>query len=218
MIEASGLSFSYHPSLELSFPDLRVEQGKHMLLLGESGSGKTTLLHVLGGLLRKYKGSVKIDGVELMTLSESGLDCFRGQRIGYIFQKNHLISALTVEQNLKLAPYLAGIKIDQKRISFVLENLGLSEKRNSRINELSHGQAQRVSIARAVLNKPSIIFADEPTSALDDKNCVRVIKLLMEAAADSNSALIIATHDQRLKDSIASRIELTSHAVKGQDI
>ena len=210
MIEVSGLSFNYNRSSGLSFPDFIAERGSHTLLLGESGSGKTTLLHVLGGLLRQYSGSVKVDGTELSGLSESALDQFRGQRIGYIFQKNHLISALTVEQNLKLAPYLAGIQNSSARISEVLQNLALLEKSKSRIQELSHGQAQRVSIARAVLNKPAIILADEPTSALDDKNCYRVMDLLMTAAAESNSALIIATHDQRLKDKVARRIELTA--------
>ena len=128
-----------------------------MLLLGESGSGKTTLLHVLGGVLRNCNGAVKIDGTELSGLSETALDKFRGQRIGYIFQRNHLISALNVEQNLKLAPYLAGIAVSAQRISEVLEKLGLTDKRSDRIHELSQGQAQRVSIARAVLNKPAII-------------------------------------------------------------
>jgi ABC-type lipoprotein export system ATPase subunit len=211
MIEVSGLSFSYPSASPMRFPDFRVERGKHMLLLGDSGSGKTTLLHILGGLLRKYSGSLKIDGIEISTLSEAELDRFRGQRIGYIFQKNHLISALTVEQNLKLAPYLAGMNVSEQRIGEVLQNLGLLEKKRSRVTELSHGQAQRVSIARAVLNKPSIIFADEPTSALDDKNCTRVMELLLTAASESNSALIIATHDQRLKDIVESRLDLNSN-------
>jgi ABC-type lipoprotein export system ATPase subunit len=216
MIEVSQLSFSYDGLTGLNFPDFVVERGSHMLLLGESGSGKTTLLHIIGGLLRKYSGSVRIDGVELSSLSETALDQFRGQHVGYIFQKNHLISALTVEQNLRLAPYLAGLPIDEKRILEVLSSLGLSGKQKSKVTELSHGQAQRVSIARAILNKPGIIFADEPTSALDDRNCARVMDLLMAAAAESNSALVIATHDQRLKDKMGSRIELAENFIKGK--
>jgi ABC-type lipoprotein export system ATPase subunit len=208
MISVSGLSFSYDSSMEISFPGFSVEKGKPVLLLGESGSGKTTLLHILGGLLRKYSGSVKIDGIELGTLSEAELDRFRGQRIGYIFQRNHLIASLSVEKNLLLAPYLAGLKADHGRVTAVLETLGLMEKRNSRISALSQGQAQRVAIARAILNKPSILFADEPTSALDDKNCERVTRLLLDAASESNSTLVVATHDQRLKDKIGNRIEL----------
>jgi ABC-type lipoprotein export system ATPase subunit len=208
MIEVSDLSFSYVNGSRIDFPDFSIGQGKHMLLLGESGSGKTTLLHILGGLLRQYNGSIRVDGTELSSLSESSLDKFRGQRMGYIFQKNHLINALNVHQNLLLAPYLAGLEPDNERISEVLSILGLSEKRRRRITELSQGQVQRVAIARAVLNKPAIIFADEPTAALDDKNCTRVSDLLLNVARQSNSTLIVATHDQRLKDKISNRIEL----------
>lgn len=180
------------------------------MLLGESGSGKTTLLHLLGGLLRNYAGSVKVDNTELAQLSEASLDRFRGQHIGFVFQRNHLVSALSVEKNLMLAPYLAGLKINTERITEVLSGLGLAEKHKSSVTQLSHGQAQRVAIARAVLNKPSIIFADEPTSALDDKNCDRVIHMLMDVAAQNQSTLLVATHDQRLKDKISKQVKLSS--------
>jgi putative ABC transport system ATP-binding protein len=178
------------------------------LLLGESGSGKTTLLHLLGGLLRGYAGSINIDQTELSQLTESGLDHFRGGHIGFIFQKNHLISALTVEQNVLLAPYLANLPQDQQKLSSTLHELGLYEKRKSKVTELSQGQAQRVAIARAVFNNPSIIIADEPTSALDDKNCDKVISLLLEVARKHQSTLIVATHDQRLKDKINGKVIL----------
>ncbi|HOX84214.1 MAG TPA: ATP-binding cassette domain-containing protein [Chryseolinea sp.] len=192
----------------MHFPDVQVKKGENILLLGESGSGKTTLLHLMGGLLRQYSGSVKVNDTELSTLSELSLDKFRGQKIGFIFQKNHLISALSVEKNLAMAPYLAGLPISQERIEHVLETLGLAEKRKSKVTELSQGQAQRVAIARAVLNKPSIIFADEPTSALDDKNCHKVIDLLLNIASQNQSTLIVATHDQRLKDKISNQLKL----------
>jgi putative ABC transport system ATP-binding protein len=149
-----------------------------------------------------------VDATELSALSESSLDKFRGQKIGFIFQKNHLISALSVEKNLAMSPYLAGLPINSERIEQVLESLGLSEKRKSKVTELSQGQAQRVAIARAVLNKPSIIFADEPTSALDDKNCYKVIELLLNVASQNQSTLVVATHDQRLKDKISNQIKL----------
>ncbi|HEY9049752.1 MAG TPA: ATP-binding cassette domain-containing protein [Ohtaekwangia sp.] len=210
MISVQNLSFQYTAGNTIRFPDFTVATGEHCLLLGESGSGKTTLLHLLGGLLRHYSGSLQINETELAQLSETSLDRFRGQRIGFIFQRNHLISALTVEKNLMMAPYLAGVKISNDRITEVLTGLGLSEKRKSRVTQLSHGQAQRVAIARAVLNKPSIIFADEPTSALDDKNCDRVIHLLMDVASQHQSTLLVATHDQRLKDKISKQVRLTS--------
>jgi len=210
MIQVSGLSFRYTPAVSIAFPDFSVARGQHFLLLGDSGSGKTTLLHVVGGLLRHYSGSVAVDGTELSTLSETALDRFRGQKIGFIFQRNHLLPALSVEQNLMMSPYLAGLPIDPARIAGVLASLGLTEKRNSRVTTLSQGQAQRVAIARAVLNKPAIIFADEPTSALDDKNCDRVINLLLEAAGQHQSTLIIATHDQRVKSHVTHQIRLTA--------
>lgn len=208
MIEVKNLSYAYNQQLSIRFPDFTVGMGEHCLLLGESGSGKTTLLHLLGGLLRHYSGSIRVAETELSLLSESALDQFRGQRIGFIFQRNHLINALTVEKNIMMAPYLGGIPIDSSRIDHVLSALGLEEKRKSNVTALSHGQAQRVAIARAVLNKPSILLADEPTSALDDKNCARVITSLMEVADQHQSTLIVATHDQRLKGIIQRQIVL----------
>lgn len=194
----------------MRFPDFVLRPGEHGLLLGQSGSGKTTLLHLLGGLLRGYGGSISVDGVELASLSETELDRFRGRHMGFVFQKNHLITALTVEKNLMLAPYLAGSVLEPGRITDVLVGLGLAEKRGSKVTALSQGQAQRVAIARAVLNKPSILFADEPTSALDDTNCDRVIRLLLDVATQNGSTLLVATHDQRVKDKIRKQIVLAS--------
>ncbi len=208
MVAVSKLIFKYPSGTSIQFPDFSVKKGEHFLLLGESGSGKTTLLHLMGGLLRNYSGSIQVDETELRGLSESDLDRFRGQKLGFIFQKNHLISALSVEKNLMMSPYLAGLPVDDNRIDEVLSTLELSPKRKSNVTELSQGQAQRVAIARAVLNKPSILFADEPTSALDDKNCDRVISLLLEAASHNQSTLIVATHDSRLKDKIRNQIQL----------
>jgi ABC-type lipoprotein export system ATPase subunit len=213
MIDVKGLSFSYSTDTIITFPDFHVSKGNHFLLLGESGSGKTTLLHLLGGLLRRYSGSIKVDGTELASLNETESDRFRGKHIGFIFQRNHLIQALTVEKNLLIAPYLAGLSLDHNRVDEVLQSLGLLDKRKSKITEISQGQAQRVAIARAVLNKPSILLADEPTSALDDKNCDRVIHLLMEAAEENHSTLVVATHDQRLKEKIKNRIALSTISI-----
>lgn len=208
MINVSNLKFSYTPERSISFPDFSLNKGEHCLLLGESGSGKTTLLHVLGGLLRGYSGTVQLAGTELASLSESALDKFRGKNIGFIFQRNHLISALSVEKNVIMSPYLAGVTIDHKHAEEVLAELGLGEKIKSSVREISQGQAQRVAIARAVMNHPAVILADEPTSALDDKNCERVISLLLDVATRNNSTLVVATHDQRLKDKIRKQIIL----------
>jgi ABC-type antimicrobial peptide transport system, ATPase component len=199
MIHTLGLSYSYSDSKSISFPDFRVEKGSHLLLLGQSGSGKTTLLHLLGGLLHSQQGDVMINGIALSTLSGRDLDQFRGRNFGFIFQRHHLIQALTVKQNLLMAPFLAGLDQDEDRVEEVLEQLGLSEKKNAKVFQLSQGQAQRVAIARAILNKPAVLLADEPTSALDDSNCEKVADLLREAADQNQSTLVIATHDHRLK-------------------
>jgi ABC-type lipoprotein export system ATPase subunit len=210
MIESKNLSFSYSKEVAIRFPDLFIEQGEHCLLLGQSGSGKTTLLHLLGGLLRNYTGSVQVLKQELLSLSEGTLDHFRGKNMGFIFQKNHLVSALSVEKNLLLAPYLAGEPVSEERVTILLQHLGIENKRNSNVTKISMGQAQRVAIARAVMNKPSIILADEPTSALDDISCNQVIDLLMDVAKEHNATLIIATHDQRLKDKVKKQVLLSS--------
>ena len=208
MIQVSGLLYGYEASKKIQFPDFAVAKGDQCLLLGESGSGKTTLLHLCGGLLRSQQGSICMHQTDITKLSESAMDHFRGKHAGFIFQRNHLISALTVRKNLLMAPFLAGLRQQESRVEEVLKHLGLLEKKNARIQELSQGQAQRVAIARAVLNKPDIIFADEPTSALDDRNCDRVITLLQEAAQENQSTLIIATHDQRLKSRIKQQVNL----------
>jgi len=208
MIKTDSLSYSYGTEKKIQFSDLTIQTGEQFLLLGESGSGKTTLLHLLGGLLKSQQGSIEVNGTDITKLSESGLDRFRGQHYGFIFQRNHLIGALSVERNLLMAPFLAGLKQNLGRVEEVLSQLGIAEKRRSRIQDLSLGQAQRVAIARAVLNKPSVILADEPTSALDDKNCDRASDLLLSLADKNKATLIIATHDQRLKDKVKNLIHL----------
>jgi len=157
---------------------------------------------LLGGLLRSRVGIVKVSDIELSGLSETGLDRFRGKHLGFIFQKNHLISALNVQQNLLLADN------NPSRATELLSSLNLKDLKTKKITALSHGQAQRVAIARALMNKPEVILADEPTSALDDKNCEAVIDLLAGVAKENQCTLIIATHDSRLKSKFHRQIQL----------
>lgn len=208
MITVSNLSFRYSTRAEMFFPDFTVSRGEHVLLLGDSGSGKTSLLYLLAGLLRNYSGSITIKDTRIDTLTERAMDKFRGQNMGFVFQRNHLIDSLTVEQNLMMPAYLSGISVDHHRIEQLLTNLGIKTLRKSKVNQLSQGQAQRVAIARAVMIKPTLILADEPTSSLDDKHCDAVISLLMEVAAQNQATLLIATHDQRLKNRVEKKIIL----------
>lgn len=208
MVKTEHLKFRYSKQKEFSFPDINLGSGDQCLLLGESGSGKTTLLHLLGGLLSPESGSVSINGTLLGQLSGAALDKFRGANMGFIFQKNHLITALDVRQNLHLALYLAQSASDQHTENELLKTLGMEGTAKSRISELSQGQAQRVAIARAMITRPRLILADEPTSALDDTNCERVARLLLQASEQIQSTLIIATHDQRLREFIPKSIKL----------
>lgn len=202
MIEVKDLSYTYLGGRKIDFDDFTVGRGEHCLLLGESGCGKTTLLHLVGGLLRGGSGYVKVNETELGDLSESQLDRFRGTYLGFVFQKNHLITALNVQQNLLVAENNAA------RASELLKSLNLADLKSKKITSLSHGQAQRVAIARALMNKPKVILADEPTSALDDRNCEAVIELLLSVSKENNSTLVIATHDSRLKSKINRQIRL----------
>ena len=196
----------------MAFPDFHLTKGKHGLLLGSSGSGKTTLIHLVGGLLRGHTGNIEVNGVDLGSLTEHGLDQYRGRHFGFIFQRNHLIQSLTVEKNLLAAPFFAGLEQRKESVEALLAELGLEGKRHAQIRELSHGQAQRVAIARALINKPNVILADEPTSALDDKNCDKVIHLLMEASSSHGATLVVATHDQRIKSAIPVSVQLDTIA------
>jgi ABC-type lipoprotein export system ATPase subunit len=202
VIEVKNLSYSYPGGRKIDFDDFDASGGEHCLLLGESGCGKTTLLHLIGGLLRGANGLINVDGIDISKLPEHELDRFRKTHLGFIFQKNHLITALSVQQNLLLSAN------NLSRSNELLSSLNLSHLKTKRVTTLSHGQAQRVAIARALMNRPQVILADEPTSALDDKNCDAVVDLLLNAARDSQSTLVIATHDSRLKSRFPRQIQM----------
>lgn len=208
MIELQNISYVVGGNTVLRNLDWQVSEGQHALMLGASGSGKTTLLHLLAGLLTPTEGAVVIDGQNLAALQGSARDRWRGQHIGMVFQTLHLVKALSVQDNLRLAYTMAGVPADDARIELLLARLGLADKRNSYPHEMSVGQAQRVAIARAVVNKPKWILADEPTSALDDAHCIETLNLLESEAQECGATLIIATHDQRIKSRYQRWIEL----------
>jgi putative ABC transport system ATP-binding protein len=209
MIAIRSLSFHYQHSATIHFPDWQAESAESVLLMGKSGSGKTTLLHLVAGLLRPATGSIRIAETDIASLSPRECDLFRGCSIGLVFQKAHLLDSLSIGDNLLAAQYFAGLSTDRKRAEMVLAELGLADKWKRKPYELSQGEAQRVSIARAVLNKPAIILADEPTASLDDDNCQAVISLLMAQAEQYNATLLVATHDQRLRQVIGKHLNLT---------
>ncbi|NBL65506.1 ATP-binding cassette domain-containing protein [Flavobacterium sp. NST-5] len=208
MIRTQDLSFSYSQNTGFLFPDIQLNPSETLLITGNSGKGKTTLLHLLGGLLRAEKGSVFVNETNLETLSEKKLDEFRGKNIGLILQQSHFIESLSVLENIEMASWLATGKKETEKAQDILENLGLKDQQKKYTFELSVGQQQRVSIARALINKPKLVLADEPTSSLDDDNAFLVADLLEQLTQSFATSLVIVTHDQRLKSRFSNQIQL----------
>ncbi len=208
MISTKNITFSYNKDQIFILPDLHCDAGNTILITGDSGKGKTTYLHILAGLLRPSTGTIEIDKINIVTLSESKNDKFRGQNIGIVFQKSHFVSALTVLENLEMASWLATGKKNSARAKKLLEQLDITSQSDKLPNQLSIGQQQRVSIARALINEPKVLLADEPTSSLDDKNAEKVIELLTFLSKEYKAALIIVTHDSRIKEKFSNRITL----------
>lgn len=208
MLACSELSFSYDTKKTFNFPSFSCEKGETLLILGDSGTGKTTLLHLLALLLTPNSGSIKIKGKELALLTAKDASQMRANHLGIIYQKPHFVNSLNVLDNLLLANYLADKKQSKTQAQNLAQNLGISELLDENTSILSGGEQQRVSIARALMNNPDVILADEPTSNLDDENCKRVIELLENQSKNIGAALVIVTHDQRLKDNFKNIITL----------
>jgi putative ABC transport system ATP-binding protein len=183
----------------LQIRDWLAVQGEHWLVLGPSGSGKTTLLHILAGMLKPSYGEVLVAGHPLQKLKPRELDRFRGRHVGIVLQRLHLIDSLTVTDNVLLAQYFSRLPYDRERVREVLDGLGLADRAHAYPHQLSFGQAQRVAVARAIVNRPTLLLADEPTSNLDDAHCMQTLDLLEGQAAACRATLLIATHDQRIK-------------------
>lgn len=175
--------------------DLEIRKGEFTAIIGPSGSGKSTLLHLLAGLDKPSAGQVYINGTNIYSMSEKELSRFRRRNIGFIFQFFNLIPILNVEENIKLPLLMDRKKVDQDYIDELMENLGIKDRKKHLPGEISGGQQQRASIARALANKPSIIFADEPTGNLDSKNSAEVLELLTHSIKIFNQTLVMITHD-----------------------
>ena len=169
-----------------------------MAIIGPSGSGKSTLIHILGGVDRPSGGKVYVENTDIYRLNESKLAVFRRRQIGLIYQFYNLIPVLNVEENMTLPLLLDGHKVDEKRLSELVQSLGLQNRLRHLPNQLSGGQQQRVSIGRALINNPAIVLADEPTGNLDSKNSAEIIGLLKMFHKEYQQTLIVITHDERI--------------------
>ncbi|MEG2291303.1 MAG: ABC transporter ATP-binding protein [Clostridium sp.] len=178
--------------------NIEVGQGEFIAIVGPSGSGKSTLLHLLAGIDKPSSGQVFINDKDIYSMSEKEISRYRRKNIGFIFQAFNLLPILSAEENIKLPVLMDGKSVDEEYIAELMNVLDINERRSHLPGELSGGQQQRVSIARALANKPSIIFADEPTGNLDSKNSKEVLELLKKTIKSYNQTLIMITHDNNI--------------------
>ncbi|MBS6096965.1 MAG: ABC transporter ATP-binding protein [Streptococcus vestibularis] len=173
-----------------------IEKGKFTVILGPSGSGKSTLLNLLGGMDRATEGSFVFDNKEITSLNDNELSIYRQDIVGFVFQFYNLIPSLTALENINIAAQLTG-NVEESEI--FLDKVGLSHRKNNFPNQLSGGEMQRVSIARALAKKPKLLLCDEPTGALDSKTGQKIIELLQEASKDKDVAVVMVTHNAEFK-------------------
>ena len=228
MIEITDLRRSYHMgNVEVKALDgvtLSIEKGEFLGIMGASGSGKTTLLHMVGLLDQPTSGRITVDGLDILGLTDYEKTMFRLYKLGYVFQDYALVPDLTVIENVSLPAMLRKDRTDEqvKKDSFsILQKIGLCDRRDHLPRELSGGQQQRVSIARAMVNKPDILFADEPCANLDSENSRMVLDLFREINEEMKQTIIMVSHEDWHKDYFHRIIRLkdgkvTSDGYNGQ--
>lgn len=172
-----------------------VEKGEFVAIVGASGSGKSTLLHLIGGVDRPTSGKIFVDGNDISKMNDDKLAVFRRRQVGIVYQFYNLIPILTVEENITLPCDLDGRGVDRERLEMILDSFGLRARRKHLPNQLSGGQQQRTSIARALINNPSLVLADEPTGNLDSKSSEEVMSMLKMCNQSYGQAVIMITHN-----------------------
>lgn len=209
MIYTKNLAYAHPNGRLLEFPDMACAGGEVLLIAGQSGAGKTTLLHLLAGLLPPSRGEISVAGTFIQPLRPAAMDAFRGKHIGIIYQQSHFIASLSIRENLQLPLALGHRQNKPDRLHEIAGKLGITALLHKKPARLSQGEQQRASIARALMQQPQLLFADEPTANLDDLNCIAVAQLLAEQAQQQQAALLIVTHDSRLKEIFANQITLS---------
>ena len=213
MIELKGITKSFGSLQVLKGIDLTIEKGEVVSIVGPSGAGKTTLLQIMGTLDKADTGTLTIDGMKVGSLSERRLSEFRNRHIGFVFQFHQLLPEFTALENVMIPALIAGTssKEADRRAKEMLELMGLSDRASHKPNELSGGEKQRVAVARALINRPSVIFADEPSGSLDTKNKEELHRLFFELRDKLGQTFVIVTHDEAL----ATLTDRTIHMVDG---
>ena len=192
----------------LRIAQLQLDERAQLGMAGQSGSGKTTLLHLIAGISTPDSGSIKLNGIEISRLRESERDALRAQSIGYIFQTFNLLPGYTCLENVLLAMSFAGY-VDRGRAEMLLTRVGLGDRLKYRPHQLSTGQQQRVAVARALANRPTLVLADEPTGNLDEGTARETLKLIREACAQDGAALLCVSHDPSVLQSFERTVSLS---------
>jgi putative ABC transport system ATP-binding protein len=185
--------------------DLVLEPGIFTVISGPSGSGKTSLISILGGMLAPDSGAVLVEGKDITKLAADRRAAFRREKIGYVFQSFRLMPALDAEENIRLSLEIRRVDKARQRSLTALEVVGLSAKAHLKPDQMSHGEKQRVAVARAIAHSPMIVLADEPTASLDAENGAQITRLLADVACDAERIVAVVTHDPRILP-VAQRI------------
>ena len=198
-INLSGVYRQYNKGENIIYAlndvSLNIQGGEYVAIIGPSGSGKTTLLNIIGGIDKATKGKIIVNDTSITKLSSDKLAIFRRRNIGIVYQSYNLLPVLTARENILMPTWLDGKGLDMEYFNEIINTLGIKDRLDHYPSQLSGGQQQRVSIARALINKPSIILADEPTGNLDSENSKEIIELLRYSAKKFRQTLIIITHD-----------------------
>lgn len=197
--------------------DLNIGVGERVAIMGASGSGKSTLLHLLGGLEKPTGGKVVLDGVNLNEVGAGQLAKLRNKSLGFIYQSHHLLGEFTVLENVAMPLLIAGlsIKLASIRATELLRRVGLGHRIEHKPGELSGGERQRAAVARALINKPSVILADEPTGNLDSKTADQVYQLMLELNQELNVSFLVVTHDHELAARMGKVLHMEDGVILG---
>lgn len=200
MLKATSIYKSYGQLQILKGVELEVNRGEIVTIVGASGAGKSSLLNILGTLDRPDSGEVYIDNIEVSKLNNKDLSDFRNHKIGFIFQFHHLLVEFNALENVCMPAFIAGVSRAEaeKRAKELLQMLGLGERMTHKPAELSGGEQQRVAVARALVNKPALIFADEPSGNLDSVNALELHELFVRLRDEFNQTFVIVTHNEEL--------------------
>ena len=200
MIQTEGITKSFGSLQVLKGIDLTIGEGEIVAIVGPSGAGKTTLLQIIGTLDAPDSGKLYINGTETVRLSEEKLAAFRNRSIGFVFQFHQLLPEFTALENVMIPALIAREKpaVAEKRAKEILDFMNLTDRMSHKPNELSGGEKQRVAVARALINNPSVILADEPSGSLDTKNKEELHKLFFDLRNQMHQTFVIVTHDEQL--------------------